>query len=179
MKERKESPKKKEMLEENVKERNFFEKNKNARKNNEISKGQTTMIFIILIIIIFLGMASFLLSLGRTVSQSEYLNLFAHDLLSSLLKTDTGPTDPSCKTVSDVLACSFLSPTYVCGGQDCFSLAQQTVNEQVSRFALIKEGFRFLLTVEPEGFVALPQGGGPYTVEVGDCLLYTSPSPRD
>jgi len=118
-------------------------------------QGQTTMIFIVLIIIIFLGMGVFLLSLAQTVSQSEYINLYTHNLLSSLVKTDTGYTDASCKTVADLLSCSFLSPTHICGTQDCFSLSEQTVNSYMEQFAFIKEGFRYLLIVESVGFTAL------------------------
>jgi len=145
---------------------------KKAEIVSQKRSGQTTMIFILLIIVIFAGMGIFLLSLAKTVSQSEYMNIYAHNLLSSIMKTDTGFTSPTCKTVSDLLGCSFLSPTYVCDGdQDCFTLANQKVNNYISRFALIKEGFRYLLTVEPEGFVSLPQGGQPYTVEIGDSSL--------
>lgn len=133
-------------------------------------QGQTTMIFIVLIIIIFLGMGVFLLSLAQTVSQSEYINLYTHNLLSSLVKTDTGYTDASCKTVADLLSCSFLSPTHICGTQDCFSLSEQTVNSYMEQFAFIKEGFRYLLIVESVGFTALPQGV-PHKVEIGDPSL--------
>lgn len=129
------------------------------------------MIVIILIIIVFGGMAVFLLALADNVSQSEYINLYTHNLLSSMLRTDTGITNPSCKTVSDLLACSFLSPTYICeAGRTCFSMAETVIDRIVSDFASDKQGFRYLLIVEPEGFVALPQGI-PYTVEIGDLTL--------
>jgi len=138
--------------------------------NNKI-KGQTTMIMIVLIIIIFLGMSTFLLSLAETVSQSEYLNMYTHNLLSSTLKADTGYLEANCRTVSDLLACSFFSPTYVCGGvQDCHSLAEEKVEDSISRFQLIKEGFRHLIVVEPEGFTAVV-GGGIQKVEIGDSHL--------
>ncbi|MBL7160867.1 MAG: hypothetical protein ISS93_03400 [Candidatus Aenigmarchaeota archaeon] len=137
---------------------------------NQKRTGQTTIIFILIVIVIFAGMAVFLLSLAETVSQSEYITLYTYNLLSSLLKTDTGQTAFSCKTVSDVLACSFLTPTYVCGNQDCFNFADETINARMDQFAVVKEGFRYLLTVEPEGFVSLPYGS-PYTIEIGDSSL--------
>ncbi len=134
-------------------------------------KGQTTMVFILFVIIIFAGTSIFLLSLAETVSQSEYTNLYVHRLLSSVLKTDTGYTDPACKTVSDLLACSFLSPTHICGsGQDCFTLAEQEVESHMSRFADIRQGFRYLILVESESFVSLPEGL-PHSVEIGDSSL--------
>lgn len=128
------------------------------------------MVFIVIVIMIFAGVGLFLLSLAEGISQTEYINLYTNRLLASVLKTDTGSTDPSCKTVSDLLACSFLTPTYVCGGQDCFSLANQTVSDQMERFGLIKEQFRYVFLVEPVGFVALPQGE-PFTVAIGESSL--------
>lgn len=124
------------------------------------------MVFLILVIIIFIGIATFLLSLGQIVSQSEYLNLYTHSLLSTLMKKDTGFTEPSCRTVSDILVCSFLSPTYLCGNQDCFTLAEETVNNDILQYTLLKEQFRYLLTVEPEGFAA-----GTHRVEIGEPSL--------
>lgn len=134
--------------------------------------GQTTIIVIVLMIIIFGGMAIFLLSLAKTVSQSEYINMYTNNLLSSVLKTDTGYTSPSCRTVSDLLSCSFLSPNHVCdNGQDCFSLANQKVEFYMTKFGDIKQNFRYLLIVEPEGFVSLQDGNTPYTVEIGNISL--------
>ena len=138
-------------------------------------KAQTTMIFIVVIMVIFVVMGIFLLSLAKTVSQSEYINIYAHNLLSSILRTDTGLTEPSCKTVADLLACSFLTPSFVCeNGKSCNVLAEEKINGYMTEFSLIKESFSYLLTVEPEGFVALPNGGDPYTIMIGDETLEDS-----
>jgi hypothetical protein len=138
----------------------------------EYCKGQTTMVFMILIIIIFVGMGVFLLSLAKNVSQSEYINLYTHNLLSSILKTETGFSMPPCRTVSDLLACSFLSPSYMCGSEDCFTLANSTVNEYVSQFGFIKEGFNYLFIVKPSGFTAsLEEDVRPHTVKIGELSL--------
>lgn len=135
-------------------------------------RGQTTLVFIVVIILVFAGMGAFLLSLAKTVSQSEYLALYTHRLLSSLLRKDTGYTEASCRTTADLLACSFLTPTYTCGTQSCESLARQEVTSSLAEFSIIREGFRTLLTVEPEGFTPLP-GGSPISVAIGDPALQT------
>ncbi|MBI4021128.1 MAG: hypothetical protein HY369_02710 [Candidatus Aenigmarchaeota archaeon] len=136
--------------------------------------GQATLIMLVLIIVIFVGMVTFLLSLAESVSQSEYLNLYAHGLLASLLRTDTGSLDANCKTVGNLLSCSFLSPAYLCGGQTCGSLAEATVNDSLSQFADIKEGFRYLLIVESEGFSAVGPAGVE-RLEMGDPSLLDAP----
>lgn len=134
-------------------------------------KGQTTMIVLVLVIVIFFGMITFLLSLAETVSQSEYLNLYTHQLLSAMLKADTGYLDTNCRTIADTLACAYFSPAYVCGGvQDCNSLAHDSVEESIAKFDVIKQGFRHYLTVEPEGLTVIV-GGGIQSVEVGDLSL--------
>ena len=85
-------------------------------------KAQTNMILIILVIVVFGGLVLFLLSFARTVSQDEYMNLYAHNLLVSVLRTDTGYTDIDCKLTSDVIRCGFFSSDYRCGeqGPNCY-----------------------------------------------------------
>lgn len=128
------------------------------------------MIVIVVIIALFAGIGIFLLSLAKPVSSSEYLNLYTHSLLSSLLKIDVEQGDLSCKTVSDLVACSFLTPSHVCGKKDCMALANETVNQYISAMSAQREGFRYVLIIEPEGFVALPSGS-PYTLQIGDAAL--------
>jgi len=141
---------------------------------NNQRMGQTTMVMIILIIVVFIGMVTFLLSFAKTVQQSEYINMYTNNLLSTIMKTDTGFLDSNCRTVSDLLSCSFLSPTYVCGGiKDCSSLADEKVNEYMSRFEFIKEGFDHLIIVESEGFSSI-SSGSVKNVEIGELSLKDS-----
>jgi len=135
------------------------------------AKGQTTMIFLLLIVIIFVGMGAFLLSVARTVSQSEYLNLYTTNLLLSVMRADTGFTDPKCKTVSDTLACAFLSPSYACGSESCLTLSDSLVNDYMQQFGIIKKGFGYFLAVETEGFVVRDPSGNLRVVEIGDPSL--------
>lgn len=132
------------------------------------------MIFIVLIIIIFVGLGAFLLTLAKTVSQSEYLNLYTTSLLLSTMRTDTGFTDPKCKTIADTLGCSFLSPSYTCGSQSCLTLSEMLVNRTMTQFSSLRKGFRYLLTVETEDFVVRDPAGGLRKVEIGDPGLKTA-----
>ncbi|MBI4182226.1 MAG: hypothetical protein HY520_04640 [Candidatus Aenigmarchaeota archaeon] len=134
-------------------------------------RAQSSMVMLVLAIIIVLGMVAFLFGLARTVSSAEYLNLYAHGLVASVLKTDTGYTEAPCKTVADSLACAYLTPSYICGGQEtCADLADRMVNASIGRFAERKESLRYLLTVEPEGFSAIG-GEGVTRVELGELSL--------
>ncbi|MBI4020314.1 MAG: hypothetical protein HY367_03195 [Candidatus Aenigmarchaeota archaeon] len=133
----------------------------------ESSKGQTTMVLIVLVIIIFAGLALFILSLTNTFSQDEYINLYAHNMLLSVLRADTGYTDANCKLVSDLISCAYFTPSYQCGGSgpQCLDLANSTINSHVRQFDLIRKNFLFLFIVEPEGFRTGTQ------IKMGDTRL--------
>lgn len=130
------------------------------------------MILIVLVLIIFAGIAVFLFTFARTVSQEEYMNIYVHNLLLTTLRTDTGYTDANCKLVSDTLACAFLHPAHRCGGTGpaCLDLANQTVTEYLNKSENVRKNYRYLLIVESETW-----GGeaGPYRLEIGDKALET------
>lgn len=138
-------------------------------------KGQTAMIMIVLVMIIFAGIGIFLLSVARTVSQVEYINLYVHSLLISTLRADTGYVESSCKQVSDLLGCSFFEGGWRCGGSGptCYELANSTIAGYVQAFDEIKPGYRYLFLVEPEGFIALGPDGKPLKIRIGDDALET------
>jgi len=140
-------------------------------KECSVQKAQTNMILIIIVIIIFGGVVIFLLGFAKTISQAEYMNIYTHNLLLSVMRTDTGYTDANCKLVSDAISCAFFVKTQ-CGGTgpSCISLANETVTDYMSRFELIKKGFRYLLKVTPEGFTPRSE---PYEIEIGDKGLDT------
>ncbi len=139
-------------------------------------KGQTAMIMIVLVMIIFAGIGIFLLTVAQTVSQVEYMNTYVHSLLIAMLKTDTGYLESSCKQVSDLLGCSFFESGWRCAGNGppCFDLANQTITEYMQAFDEIKPGYRYLFLVEPEGFVALGPDGKPLKIRIGDASLETA-----
>ena len=138
------------------------------------AKGQTGMILIVLVVIIFAGIAIFLFSLARTVSQEEYMNIYVHNLLLTTMRTDTGFTDPDCKLVSDTLACASLTPTHLCGGTgpNCFDLANQSVTEYMNKFGTVRKNYRYLLIVGSGGLTTTETGAP--ILKIGDQDLETA-----
>jgi hypothetical protein len=137
-------------------------------------KAQTSMILLILIIIIFAALAIFLFSLAETVSPKDYMNMYTHNLLLSILRADTGSHDPECKYVSDLISCSFFMPsTYQCSGLDmtCQELAESRIEYYMSKYANLQQSFRYLLTVTPRGFMARTPEGEALIIEFGDPTL--------
>jgi len=134
-------------------------------------KAQTTMVLILLVMLLFAGTVIFLLTFAKNISQSDWMNLYVHNMLLSLMRSDTGYTDPNCKLVSDALSCAFFSPGYICdqNGPTCLGLANRTATEYVERFSLIKKSYRYLLTVEPQGFNVLDNNGEPFKIIIGDA----------
>lgn len=132
------------------------------------------MILIVLLVIIFAGIAVFLFTLARTVSPEEYMNVYVHNLLLSIMRTDTGYTDASCKLVSDLLACAAITPAHLCDGWglNCLDLANQTVTEYMDRFEAIRKNYRYLLIVGSGGLV--PTETGKPLLEIGDKALATA-----
>lgn len=140
---------------------------------------------IMLVMLLFAGTAIFLLTFAKNISQTDYLNLYAHNLLLTLMRSDTGYTDPQCKLVSDALSCAFFSPEYRCGGgpaaaavglggPDCMTLANRTATDYIERFSMIKKSYRYLLTVEPQGFTVLGPDGEPFRIIIGDQNIAAS-----
>lgn len=142
---------------------------KHGRRDGTAS-GQTTMFLLLLVIVIFAGTAIFLLTFAKTISQADYMNLYVHNLLLVLMRSDTGYTDPECKLVSDTLSCAFFTPGHICGtaGPDCLSLANETVSEYIDRFSMIKKSYGYLLVVEPYDFRRLDENGEPFSITIGD-----------
>jgi hypothetical protein len=119
-------------------------------------KAQTSMVLLVLLIIIFAAIGTFLLSLSRTVSQEEYMDLYVNNLMLSLMKTDTGYSDANCKLLSDTVACAFILPDWRCGGSGmtCLELANKSLGEYMGAFDLISRNYRYLFTVTTHEFIA-------------------------
>jgi len=133
-----------------------------------MAKAQTSIIMILLVIMVFIGMIMFLLSLAKTVSREEYMNLYVHNLLVSILRSDTGDySDYECKTVADALMCAFRENKICPSGKSCREIAEDFINESINKFKEIK-GYRYL-------FIARPSAGwiASYKLEVGDSDLLT------
>jgi hypothetical protein len=137
------------------------------------SKAQTTIIMLLIVIIIFGGIIAFLLSIARQVTQEEYLNMYVHNSLLAVLRSDTGQTG-SCKVTSDLLMCAF-TENQVCPGSayTCLELAETIVPAYFNEFDLIRENYRYLFIIEPDspGWVPLGPDGQPLSIKVGDETL--------
>jgi hypothetical protein len=122
---------------------------------NRGCRGQTNMILIVILLIIFAALALFLLSLSRSVSQEDYMNMYVNNLLISIMKTDTGYSDSNCELISDATACALILSDWKCGdsGMTCLELTNKSLTEYISAFEMISKNYRYLLTVEPIGYV--------------------------
>ncbi len=133
-------------------------------------RAQTSMILLIVVLLIFLGLITILLSLSSTVIREEYSDLYVNNLLLSVLKTNTGYGD-RCETVSDLITCAFLTPSYVCRGspKPCLELANETLKKYMG---LINENMRYFFTVRSASSEWIPlHGKGALKLEFGDPSL--------
>ena len=138
------------------------------------SKAQSSMILLVIVVLIFIALVIFLLSIAQTVSSNEYMNMYTHNLLLSILRADTGSNDPECKYVSDLVSCSFFRPSgYQCSGLEmtCQDLARSRIEYYMSRYAELQGSFNYLLTVTPKGFIARTGEGDALKIEFGDPTL--------
>jgi hypothetical protein len=104
------------------------------------------MIVIVIFILIGLGAFLFITSL-KSYIPNEYNNLYAHNLLLSILRKDTGYQAP-CRTISDLIVCAHTTPEKRCGGERCADLSNQMVPNEINK--IIKPNFDYLLIVEPD-----------------------------
>jgi hypothetical protein len=140
------------------------------------------MILIVLLIVIFAGVAVFLLTFASTIKQTEYTRLYATNLLLSVMRTDTDYMDSKCKQISDVVTCAFFESDWKCGGDGptCLNLANNTIKDSIDRFQLIQKSYRYLFIVKPVRFdptsgnymdVINPRTNEPLRIKVGDLSL--------
>jgi len=135
-------------------------------------RGQTNMILIVLVIIIFVGLIIVLLSLTDSFVNEEYTELYVNNLLLSTLRTSTGYTD-RCETVSDTISCAFLTPGYRCGGSQtsCLELANHTLGKYMG---MINENMRYYFVVKSADSNWIPvDEDGALRLEFGDKRVYS------
>jgi len=114
-------------------------------------KAQTNMIILVILLLVFIGIVLILFSLSRTVSQEDYMNLYTHNLMLSLMRTDTGYSGSDCKLISDSVFCAFTLGDRVCGNasKTCHEVANQSLAKYMEAFGEISENYRYLLEVTP------------------------------
>ena len=139
-------------------------------------KAQLNLLVIVFVLLFLAGIAVFLISAVQGISQDEYLNLYTNQLLLSVLREDTGFTDPACRTNADLAACAFLTPSHPCdrlAANTCSTLAETRVNAGFAAYDPLRPNLRWLLTVEPQGFVTF-SGSQQLHWELGDATVKDS-----
>ena len=146
-------------------------------------KAQSGMIMIILVIMVFAGMAMFLLSFAQQLSQDDYMNLYVHNMWLSVSRSDTGYRNSECKQVSDALTCAYYLGNPRCGGTGptCLDVANRTLSYYLERFREYKGNLRYFLkfdsyrrnqsTFELEPHTAIAENGVPLRLSIGDKNL--------
>jgi len=132
-------------------------------------RAQSSMILIIVVIMMFVGIVVFLLSLAGTVGRDEFTPLYVDNLLLSVMRTDTGYTDSRCKLVSDLVFCAYYTPEWVCGegAVTCYDLANSTITSYMKTFANKTLNLRYLFTVTTT-FVTRNNEGEQISLDIGE-----------
>lgn len=133
------------------------------------------MLLIIIVLMMFVGIAVFLLSLANTVGREEFTSLYVNNLLLSVMRTDIGYTDSKCKLVSDLVFCAYFTPEWVCGESSltCHDLANKTIANYMTTFGNQTMSLKYLFTVTPT-FVTRDEGGEQISLDIGDQSLKKS-----
>lgn len=105
------------------------------------------MILIVLVIVIFMGIGIFLLISSIKPVHDDYYNLYAHNLLLSVLRRNTG-YGGYCDTISSTVSCAYMTSYRNCGGVECRNLSFEIVPQLIE--SVIKPTFDYCMTVEPE-----------------------------
>ena len=134
--------------------------------------GQTSMILIVLAVIIFMAIGIFLLISSIKPKYEEYHNLYAHNLLLSVLRRNTGYGE-DCDTISSTITCAHATYDRSCEGVNCRNLSYQIVPELIER--VIKPTFDYCMIVEPENWEVV---GGDRIVYGPRCDVVMSKSER-
>ena len=136
-------------------------------------KGQSSMILVIIVLMMFVGMVVFLLGIASTVNREDFNNLYVNNLLLTTMRTDTGFTDSRCKLVSDLVFCAYFTPEWMCGGSSCSELANATIRDYMTTFGNQTKSVKYLFTVSP-AFVARDSSGEAISLDIGDSSLKRS-----
>jgi len=138
-------------------------------------RGQSSMLLIVIVIMIFVGLAVFLLGIANTATKNEVTGIYVNNLLLAVMRTDTGYTDSKCKLVSDLVFCAYFTPEWQCGPgvPNCLGLANSTIAKYMSEFWNESKSMKYLFTVSP-AFVARDPTGEPISLDMGDSSLKRS-----
>jgi hypothetical protein len=122
-------------------------------------KAQTSMVLIVLMIVIFMAIGIFILLSSLKTEYEDYYNLYAHNLLLSVLRRSTGERG-DCDTYGAAITCASTTDFRSCGGTNCRNFSATIVPELINR--IIKEDLDYCMIAEPENV----------TFAGGERLLY-------
>ena len=112
-------------------------------------KGQMSMLVFVLGVVFFIMLGIFLFTAGIKSSDTDYVNMYVHNLLLSAMRTSTGYPNP-CISVSDTLSCAYLTPDRICGSRKCSEIAEEVTDNALG--SIIKQNYDYYLVVEPENW---------------------------
>ena len=150
---------------------------------SRLLKGQSSMIMIVMVILVFAGVAMFLLNFAQQISQEDYMNLYVHNMWLSVSRSDTGYSSTDCKLVSDALKCAYFLGNPRCGGtgSTCLEVANSTLSYYMEKFSNTKQNLRYFLkfdsyrrnqtTGKLDSHVTLTGAGIPLRLKIGDESL--------
>lgn len=146
-----------------------------ARSHLRSKSGQSSMLLIVIVIMVFVGLAVILLGITSTVGNNDLTSLYVNNMVLSMMRTDTGYTDVKCKLVSDLVFCAYFTPEWKCGpgAPDCLYLANDTITRYMTIFGNQTKSMKYLFTVTP-AFVARDASGEPISLDIGYISLKTS-----
>lgn len=118
-------------------------------------KGQLNMVVVVIAIFAFLAVFLLLYSfVPRDSGLDSYHQFLSQNLLAAVIQTETGIPDPECSSVADLLACSVVSPEYVCTAtqQTCQDQSAKEIQSILSQYDYLKK-YDILVYTGSEGVV--------------------------
>jgi hypothetical protein len=133
-------------------------------------KSQTSLVMIVLIIIVLIGVGLFLLISAFTTEETEYYNIYTHNLLVSVMRARTDYKSP-CETVSDTLYCAMTGLERKCKSsvdettsKNCREVADEVTPDLIRKVLATKPSLDYYMIIQPED----PQYLGGETITYGN-----------
>ena len=134
-----------------------------------MSKAQTSMVMLVLVLVVFMGLGIFFLSTMIQAEPSDYENLYTHNLLISVLRKSTDYGQP-CETVASVASC--FHRQIECRNnfgvkKTCREIADEIIPQLIED--TIKPGYDYYMIIQPEN----------YDIAGGPSITYGNPAVED
>jgi len=133
-------------------------------------QGQTSLVMIVLLIVVFIGIGMFLLITSFTTEETDYYNLYAHNLLVSVMRAKTGYRSP-CDTVADTVYCAMTGLGKQCRylrddtvKKDCGEVSDEMTPQLIRKVLATKPSLDYYMIIQPED----PEYRGGETITYGN-----------